>query len=179
MQEEARAQAGVEHLVAVARDDREHVGQAPVVLERRLGRNCALGERVALRVHVADLDAGERAQRGRGRERQAGVVGVQVRPHELAVGDDDEAVAERREQQLELLARQGALDQEAGAVARSRVIGGDGVVRVLPERRGLGDRLAAQRGEGAAHELHEPGAARVDDAGRTCSDGQAGRRERR
>ena len=161
---EARAEAGVEHAVAVAVDDREHVGQPAVVLEQRGGR-AARCELVALRVHVADLDARELPERRRGGEREARIVGVHVRPHELAVRDHDERVAERRELPLELLARERACDEEAGAVARPRVVGRDRVVLVLPERSRIGHRLPAQGGERTAHELDQSGAARVHDAG--------------
>ena len=166
-QQQAGAEARVEHAVAIAVDDGEDVGEPSVVVERRqrLGQaRCEQG--IALGVHVADLDARERAEGRRGRERATGIVGVEMRAHELAVADDDEAVAERREAALEELARERAGDQEAGAVARPVVVGGDRLVHGRDDRGDLGDGIPAQRGERAADELDEPGPSGIDDAGR-------------
>ena len=66
---------------------------------------------------------------------------------------------------LEQLARERAGDQEAGAVARSVVIGRDRLVGGGHDRGDLLDGIAAQGGERAAHELDETGAAGVDHAG--------------
>ena len=48
-QQQARTEAGVEHAVAVSVDDRQHVGEPPVVLEGDRRGAGPLGERVALR----------------------------------------------------------------------------------------------------------------------------------
>ena len=123
---------------------------------------------LGLHVHVGDLDAVDDAARDRKRERASRVVGVHVHLQRGTVADDEERVAERLEVALEVVRVEVfALEDEDGAIPVARQLlvdrfDGDLVRHALGRCR---DRLPAQHRVDAAHDLDEPGRARVDDAG--------------
>ena len=168
-----RAVALEETAVAVAgRRPRRRRSRASVRVGHRLEE--PLLALLRLLVHVRDLDALDRPDRGAERERAPGLVGVDVHLERGRVADDEQRVAEPLELALERVGVEPlALDHEHRAVAVLRQLLVDGVearlVRVLGRR--LRDRLAGERGGDAADDLEQPGAARVDDAGllRTAS----------
>ena len=120
-----------------------------------------------LLVHVRDLDAADRAARDTERQRAAGVVGVHVHLERRAIADDEQRVAELLELRFERIEIEVvAFDDEDRAVAVLRQLLMDRVDAdlLLPFGR-LGQRLAADGGCDAAHDLDEAGRAGIDDAG--------------
>ena len=130
------------------------------LLARRDGVQQALLALMRLLVHVRDLDAADRAARDAERQRATGVVGVHVHLQRRAVADDEQRVAELLELRLERVEIEVvAFDDEDRAVAVLRKLLMDRVDAdlLLPLGR-LGQRLAADGGCDAAHDLDEPAA---------------------
>src|SRR5205085_7947075 len=100
-------------------------------------------------------------------ERAAGLVRVHVDLQRLAVADDKERIAERYEPALDRVwIELGALDQERRAVAVARELLVDRFDPDLLQVCGrIRERLAGERRSDAAHELQQPCAAGIDDAG--------------
>ena len=69
-------------------------------------------------MHVRDLDAVDRSDRGPERERGTGIVGVDVNLERRRVADDEQRVAQPLELRLELVPIESVpLDDEDGAMA--------------------------------------------------------------
>ena len=117
-------------------------------------------------MHVRDLDAVDRSDRGPERERGARIVGVDVNLESRRVADDEQRVAEPVEPCLERLAIEAlSLDDEHRAVPEARELL---VYRVDAEafrrHRRFGNRLARDDRRHATHDLEQARPARVDDA---------------
>ncbi len=134
---------------------------------------------LGLRVHVRDLDPLDGAGCDADRERAARVVGVHVHLQRGRVADDEQRVAQLLELRLDRVGVEPlALDHEDRAVAEAGELLVDRLDRdrvVVGGR--LRQRLAGDGRGDPAHDLDEPGRARVDDAGLPEDVEQLGRPE--